>query len=152
VGEGPNSVQRLKMLRYLDFLLKFQKAAKPGKDRSSKRIPPKDKLRQLLAPAPEPVVENIRRKFSVNGDMRKFQIDLVHTYCCVLAALLANFQFDASTIRFDMGLDEKQFAQYFREIGGKVKTVVGAEKGTRVQQATLSLPLDFPQVRFQRRR
>ncbi|KAI0887486.1 RNA polymerase I associated factor, A49-like protein [Annulohypoxylon maeteangense] len=152
VGEGPNPVHRLRALRYLDLLLKFVKNAKPGKERGTKRIPPRDKLRELLNPAPEPVVESIRRKFSSNGEMRKFHTDLVYTYCCALASILSNYSFDTSRIRFDLGLDEKQFGQYFREIGGKVKIEKGAEKGTHVQVASLALPLVFPKVRYQRPR
>ncbi|OTB20473.1 hypothetical protein K445DRAFT_312938 [Daldinia sp. EC12] len=150
IGEGPNPVHRLRALRYLEFLIKFVRSARPGKERGTKRIPPKDKLREILKPAPEPVIENIRRKFSSNAEMRKFHTDLVYTYCCALAAILSNYSFDTSSIRYDLGLDEKQFGQYFREIGGKVKTAKGAEKGTHVQVAQLALPLEFPKVRYQR--
>ncbi|KAL7626191.1 DNA-directed RNA polymerase I subunit rpa49 [Parahypoxylon ruwenzoriense] len=152
VGEGPNPVHRLRTLRYLDFLIRFIKSARPGKERGTKRIPPRDKLREILKPAPEPVVENIRRKFSSNGEMRKFHTDLVCTYCCALAAILSNYNFETSKIRYDLGLDEKQFGQYFREIGGKVKVAKGAEKGTHLQVAVLALPLEFPKVRYQRPR
>ncbi|KAI1460643.1 RNA polymerase I associated factor, A49-like protein [Annulohypoxylon moriforme] len=152
VGEGPNPTYRLRALRYLDFVIKFIKNARPGKERGTKRIPPRDKLRELLKPAPEPVIENIRRKFSSNGEMRKFHTDLVFTYCCALASILTNYSFDTSRIRFDLSLDEKQFGQYFREIGGKVKIEKGGEKGTHVQMAILALPLEFPKVRYQRPR
>ncbi|KAI8634619.1 RNA polymerase I associated factor, A49-like protein [Xylariaceae sp. FL1651] len=149
VGEGPNSATRLKALRYLEFLIKFSKCAKGGgRDR---KIPPTDKLRAMLQPAPEPVIQNIRRKFSSNQTIDKFHRDLLYTYCCALAAILSNYEFETSKIRFDLGLDDKQFAQYFREIGGKVKSVTGAEKGTKVQMAVLSLPLDFPKVKYQPR-
>ncbi|OTA81605.1 hypothetical protein M434DRAFT_401346 [Hypoxylon sp. CO27-5] len=152
VAEGPNPVHRLRTLRYLDFLIKFVKNTKPGKERGTKRILPRDKLRELLKPAPEPVVENIRRKFSVNGEMRKFHVDLANTYCCALAAILSNYSFDTSKIRFDLGLDEKQFGQYFREIGGKVKNMKGTDKGTHIQVAVLALPLEFPKVAMYRSR
>ncbi|KAI1417751.1 RNA polymerase I associated factor, A49-like protein [Hypoxylon sp. FL1857] len=152
IAEGPNPVHRLRTLRYLDFLIRFMKSTRPGKERGTKRIPPRDKLRELLQPAPEPVVENIRRKFSNNGEMRKFHVDLMNTYCCALAAILSNYNFDTSKIRFDLGLDEKQFGQYFREIGGKVKNTKGADKGTHVQVAVLALPLEFPKVAMYRSR
>jgi DNA-directed RNA polymerase I subunit RPA49 len=148
VGEGPNSATRLKALRYLDFLIKFSKLAK-GR---SPKIPPRDKLRELLKPAPEPVIQNIRRKFSSNQIIDKFHRDLLFTYCCALAAILSNFEFETSQIRYDLGLDDKQLGQYFREIGGKVKKATGAEKGRQVQMAVLSLPLEFPKVRYQRQR
>ncbi|KAI1156022.1 RNA polymerase I associated factor, A49-like protein [Nemania diffusa] len=148
IGEGPDSITRLKALRYLEFLIKFSKLIK-GR---TPRIPPPDKLRQLLHPAPEPVIQNIRRKFSSDQLIDKFHRDLLYTYCCALAAILENFEFETSKLRFDLGLDDKQFAQYFREIGGKAKKATGAEKGTQVQMAVLSLPLEFPKVRYQRQR
>ncbi|KAI1168118.1 RNA polymerase I associated factor, A49-like protein [Nemania serpens] len=148
VGEGPDSATRLKALRYLEFLIKFSKLIK-GR---TPKLPPPDKLRQLLHPAPEPVLHNIRRKFSSGQLIDKFHRDLLYTYCCALAAILSNFEFETSKIRYDLGLDDKQFAQYFREIGGKVKKATGAEKGTQVQIAVLSLPLEFPKVRYQRPR
>ncbi|KAI1281335.1 RNA polymerase I associated factor, A49-like protein [Xylaria sp. FL0933] len=146
IGEGPDSATRLRALRYLEFLIKFSKLAK-GR---TGRIPAPDKLRQLLQPAPEPVIQSIRRKFSSNQQIDKFHRDLLYTYCCALAAILSNFEFETSKIRFDLGLDDKQFGQYFREIGGKIKKAKGAEKGTQVQKAVLSLPLEFPKVRYQR--
>ncbi|KAI8944200.1 RNA polymerase I associated factor, A49-like protein [Xylaria longipes] len=148
IGEGPDSATRLKALRYLEFLIKFSKLAK-GK---IPKIPHSDKLRQLLQPAPEPVIQSIRRKFSSNQVIDKFHRDLLFTYCCALAAILSNFEFETSKIRYDLGLDEKQFGQYFREIGGKVKKATGTEKGTQMQMAVLSLPLEFPKVRYQRQK
>ncbi|GAP90065.1 putative RNA polymerase I associated factor [Rosellinia necatrix] len=148
VGEGPDPATRLKALRYLEFLIKFSKLAKAR----SARIPPPDKLRQLLHPAPEPVIQSIRRKFSSNQLIDKFHRDLLYTHCCALAAILSNFEFETSKLRYDLGLDDKQFAQYFREIGGKAKKIAGAEKGTQIQMAVLSLPLEFPKVRYQRQR
>ncbi|KAI1131609.1 RNA polymerase I associated factor, A49-like protein [Nemania abortiva] len=148
VGEGPDSTTRLKALRYLEFLIKFSKLIK-GR---TPKIPAPDKLRQLLQPAPEPIIQSIRRKFSSNQLIDKFHRDLLYTYCCALAAILSNFEFETSKLRYDLGLDDKQFAQYFREIGGKAKKATGAEKGTQVQIAVLSLPLEFPKVRYQRQR
>ncbi|KAI0166099.1 RNA polymerase I associated factor, A49-like protein [Xylariaceae sp. FL1272] len=143
VGEGPNSSARLRALRYLDCLIKFAKAmVRPGKPR---KIPPADKLRELLQPAPDPVVQSIRRKFSSDQFLDSFHRDFLYTHCCVLAAILSNYQFDTRPIRHDLGLDEKQFSNYFREIGGKITTK--AEKGAKSQIAILALPLVFPQMR-----
>ncbi|KAI1268314.1 RNA polymerase I associated factor, A49-like protein [Xylariaceae sp. FL1019] len=143
VGEGPNSAARLRALRYLDCLIKFAKATiKPGKPR---KIPKADTLRELLQPAPDPVIQSIRRKFSSDQIVDSFHRDLLYTYCCVLAAILTNYQFDTKAIRHDLGLDEKQFANHFREIGGK--TNIKVEKGVKSQVAILALPLVFPQIR-----
>ncbi|KAH7041045.1 RNA polymerase I associated factor, A49-like protein [Microdochium trichocladiopsis] len=151
VASGPNAIKHLRVLRYLDCLIKFQRAAKP-QGRGLFVVPHKEKLAQLLDPVPSPVVENIRRRFSNKGEMRKFEIDLVRTWTCALAAVVGNYSIETSALRYDMGVDEKEFAQYWREIGGKVKVVKGDEKGTQKQVATLSLPLEFPQLRYQRAR
>lgn len=151
VAGGPNAVKHLRVLRYLDCLIKFQRAAKP-RGRGLFVVPQKDKLTELLDPVPSTVVENIRRRFSQKGEMRKFEIDLIRTWTCALAAIVGNYSIETSALRYDMGVDEKEFAQYWKEIGGKVKIVKGDEKGTHKQVATLSLPLEFPQLRYQRTR
>lgn len=151
VASGPNAVKQLRVLRYLDCLIKFQRAAKP-RGRGVLMVPQKEKLVQLMDPVPSPVVENIRRRFSNQGEMRKFETDLIRTWTCALAAVVGNYSIETSALRYDMGVDEKELAQYWREIGGKVKVVKGEEKGTHKQVATLSLPLEFPQLRYQRTR
>jgi len=151
VASGPNAVKQLRVLRYLDCLIKFQRAAKP-RGRGLLMVPQKDKLIQLMDPVPSPVVENIRRRFSNQGEMRKFETDLIRTWTCALAAVVGNYSIETSALRYDMGVDEKELAQYWREIGGKVKVVKGEEKSTHKQVATLSLPLEFPQLRYQRTR
>ncbi|KAH8673979.1 RNA polymerase I associated factor, A49-like protein [Xylariales sp. PMI_506] len=152
IANGPNPVQRLRMLRYLNYLIIFIKIARPGRERGVLRLPQRSQLNEKMENAPAPVIESIRRKFSANGEIRKFHKDLLMTYCCVLAAILTNYEFDTSPLRYDLSLDEKQFAQYFREIGGKLSNPVGKAKGTKTQVAKLGLPLEFPQVRFVSRR
>jgi DNA-directed RNA polymerase I subunit RPA49 len=150
IAEGPQPVQRLRVLRYLSYLITFVKSAKE-KGRGVLKVPQKQKLEEAMQ-APSPVIENIRRKFSLNGEIRKFHKDLLMTYCCALAAILMNYEFETSALRHDLGLDERQFAQYWKEIGGKVANPVGKIKGTRMQVAKLALPLEFPQVRMPLRR
>lgn len=152
IAEGPEPTRRLRVLRYLDFLVKVLKAGKPGRDRGSFKLPQRDKLTEILEPAPQPVIDSIRRKFSDAGVMSKYHIQLLRTYCCALASILANYEFETSLLRQDMGLEEKQFALYFKEIGGRITYPAGKEKGTKLQVAKLALPLEFPKVRFQRRR
>ncbi|KAK9779036.1 hypothetical protein SCAR479_03903 [Seiridium cardinale] len=147
IAAGPDSVQRLRVLRYLSFLIVFIKSAKAG-GRGVLKVPQKSQLHEKMENAPAPVVESIRRKFSANGEIRKFHKDLLMTYCCALAAILMNYEFETSALRQDLGLDEKQFAQYWKEIGGRISQKVGQVKGTKMQIAKLALPLEFPQVRF----
>jgi DNA-directed RNA polymerase I subunit RPA49 len=152
IAAGPQPVQRLRVLRYINYLVLFLKAAKPGRERGVLRVPPRGQLAEKMEEAPAPVVESIRRRFSLNGEVRKFHKDLLMTTCCVLAAVLTSFEFETAALRQDLGLDEKQFAQYWREIGGKLAHPAGKTRGSKTQIAKLALPLEFPQVRFVSRR
>lgn len=150
VVNGPNPVQRLQMLRYLAFLLQVHHAKKPGKERGAYTLPKRDKLNEQLN-TDTIIVDSIIRKFSERGTMRKKHTELLIMYCCVLGAILANYDFETAQLRNDLGLDEKDFAKYFNEIGGKIRISTGKEKG-RMQRGVLSLPLEFPKTRTFRRR
>lgn len=148
IATNDDAVTRLRVLRYFDFLLMFYLNTKPGKQRGTRQVPPRDKLRELMAPAPEAVVENIRRKFSDAGVIRKFHIDLLMAYCCVFACIVDNFEVDTQNLRDDLRVDQKTINQYFHEIGGRVKPVSNKAEGARATHvARLTLPLDFPKQR-----
>ncbi|KAF4460732.1 hypothetical protein FALBO_12486 [Fusarium albosuccineum] len=138
---------RLRVLRYFFFVLLFYLHSKPGKVRGTRSIPPREKLKEFLAPAPDPVIENIRRKFSDRGEMRKFHMDLLMTHCCVFACIVDNFEVDTQNLRDDLKIDQKTMNGYFHEIGGRVKPVTNNESKTTVHVARLSLPLNFPKQR-----
>ncbi|KAG5981246.1 hypothetical protein E4U55_003139 [Claviceps digitariae] len=145
IATNNDAITRLRVLRYFNFVLTFYLNTKPGKQRGTRQIPPRDKLRELLAPAPEAVVENIRRKFSDAGVVRKFHIDLLMAHCCVYACIVDNFEVDTQNLRDDLRLDQKSINNYFREIGGRVKVVNRkAEGGHTIYLGRLTLPLDFP--------
>lgn len=152
IAAGPQPVQRLRTLRYVNYLILFLRAARPGRERGVLRVPPRNQLAEKMEGAPTPVVESIRRRFSTAGEVRKFHRDLLMTTCCALAAVLTSFEFETAALRQDLGLDEKQFAQYWREIGGRIANPAGRTRGTKNQVAKLALPLEFPQVRFVSRR
>lgn len=138
---------KLRVLSYMYFVLLFYMSAKPGKERGTRQLPPRDKLQEALQPAPEAVVENIRRKFSDAGVMRKFHTDLLMTHCCAFACIVSNFELDTQNLRDDLRLDQKTMNQYFHEIGGRVKPQSNKENGRTVHMGRLSLPLDFPKQR-----
>ena len=142
-----DATTRLRVLRYLYFLILFYLYSKPGKERGTRSIPPRDKLRTLLAPAPEAVIENIRRKFSDAGQMRKFHVHLLMTHCCVFASIVDNFEVDTQNLKDDLKLDQKMLNSYFHEIGGRVKPVNNKQENRTVHLARLALPLDFPKQR-----
>ncbi|KAL4724918.1 DNA-directed RNA polymerase I subunit rpa49 [Fusarium chlamydosporum] len=147
VAGNEDAVDRLRVLRYFFFVLLFYLHSKPGKARGTRSIPSRDKLRELLAPAPEAVVESIRRKFSDRGEMRKFHIDLLITHCCVFASIIDNFEVDTQNLRDDLKIDQKTMNAYFHEIGGRVKPVTNKETKATISLARLTMPLNFPKQR-----
>lgn len=148
IASNSSAEQRLRVLRYLSFVITFYLITKPGRQKGSRMVPPRDKLRELLAPAPEAVIENIRRKFSEAGEMRKFHIDLLVTHLCVFACIADNFEVDTQDLRSDLRLDDKTMNQYFREIGARVKPVSKKAEGIVTSIARLMLPLEFPKQRY----
>lgn len=150
VGTDDNAVQRLRILRYLLFLMIFWMTTKQGKERGTREILKRDKLREELSPAPEVVIENIRRKFSENGVMRKFHTDLLMTHCCAFALVLESFDLNTWDLKEDLKVEQKQLNQYFSEIGARTRVSKSAERTDHM--AKLALPLQFPKMRFQRSR
>lgn len=144
-NKTPEGVMRLRVLRYFYFVLLFYLSSKPGRERGTRSVLARDKLREALQPAPEAVVENIRRKFSDGGVMRKFHLDLIKTHCCAFACMVDNFEVDTQDLRDDLKLDQKEVNQLFHEIGGRVKPV--KKDGRTVHVARLALPLNFPKQR-----
>jgi DNA-directed RNA polymerase I subunit RPA49 len=148
VGSSERSaVARLRLLRYLYFVVIFFKRTKSGSQKGTRRIPTREQLRKDLAPAPEGVIENIRRKFSENGEMRKFHIELLITHCITFACIIDNFEMDTADLRTDLMLDQAKMNSYTHEIGGRVKQVVDKKAGRTLHIAKLALPLDFPKQR-----
>ncbi|CAM1502974.1 Fc.00g077500.m01.CDS01 [Cosmosporella sp. VM-42] len=144
IAANDDAVARLRVLRYYSFVVLFYRNTKPGKVRGTRQLPSREKLREALAPAPEAVVENIRRKFSDAGVLRKFHMDLLMTHCAAFACIVDNFEVDTGDLRDDLRLDEKAMNSYFQEIGGRVKPVTNKETKTTFHVARLALPLSFP--------
>lgn len=146
VAGNEMDVQRLRLLRYLLWTITFFSTTRQGKERGTRSIARRDELRQALAPAPEMVVENIRRKFSDSGVMRKSHIDLLMTHCCVFALIIDNFEMNSIDLREDLKLEQKQLNQYLTEVGAKYRV---SKAGDTVQHfAKLSIPLQFPRMRM----
>lgn len=147
IASNESAEMRLRVLRYLSIVLLFYLYSKPGRQRGTRQVPPRDKLRELLAPAPEAVIENIRRKFSDAGQLRKFHIDLLIAHCCALACIVDNFEVDTQALRDDLRIDQRMMNQYFHEIGARVKPVKDKAEDRILHVAKLALPLDFPKQR-----
>lgn len=155
-----SDVQKLRALRYLLCLLEFFGSAKP-KGKGIRVLPYKDRLRAAVPGVPDAVVEHIRRKFSVSGQMLKYQTDLLITHACALALVVDNFEVDMYDLREDLHLEVKEISQYFREIGAKVMPANEVErKRLRLDKAAASqrkfarlrLPLEFPKLKYARRK
>lgn len=147
IAANDEAETRLRVLRYLSFVLVFYLSTKPGREKGTRRVAQRDDLREALAPAPEAVVENIRRKFSDAGQMRKFHIDLLMTHCAVFACIVDNFEVDTQNLKDDLRIDQKVMNQYFQEIGGRVRPVAMKGEGRSTHVARLTLPLSFPKQR-----
>ncbi|KAL2264093.1 hypothetical protein VTK26DRAFT_2295 [Humicola hyalothermophila] len=150
VASGEDAVPRLKLLRYLLWVLTFWSLTRQGRERGTRSIARRDKLRDALAPAPEMVIENIRRKFSDSGVMRKTHIDLLMTHCCVFVCIIDNFEVNTFDLREDLKLEQKQLNQYFIEVGARIRQSKAGDKVNHI--AKLALPLQFPKLRQPARR
>ncbi|KAK0385835.1 hypothetical protein NLU13_7012 [Sarocladium strictum] len=143
IASNPDAVQRLRVLRYAYFVMLFYKSS-VARGRGIRKIPQNDKLRSLLEPAPEAVVESIRRKFSEQGEMRKFHQELLFTYMCAMTCIIDNFEVDTQHLVKDLSIDQKSLNKFYQEIGGRVvqKQIPGTKLKKNV--ALLTLPLKFP--------
>ncbi|KAK0623012.1 RNA polymerase I associated factor, A49-like protein [Immersiella caudata] len=150
VAHNENALERLRVMRYLLTVLVFWATTRPGRDRGTRAIGRRDQLKSVAGAVPDLVMENIRRKFSDNGVMRKTHIDLLMTHCCVFASIIDNFEVNTLDLREDLKLEQKQIAQYFMEIGARMTQ---SKKGDKIDHiARLALPLQFPKVRQARQR
>lgn len=150
IGSGENAVYRLRILRYAYFLQLFLITTRKGKERGTLEILKKDKLQEELSPAPPPVIESIRRKFSDMGIVRRQHADLLRTHLCALACILDNFETDNWDLKEDLKLEQRQMNQYFMEIGARIQKKK-VEDGRTANFAILKLPLVFPKMRQGRR-
>lgn len=151
IGSGENAVARLRLLRYLYFLQRFLATARKGRDKGTQEILKKDKLAEELEPAPPPVIESIRRKFSDKGLIRKQHVDLLTTTMCALSCIIDNFETNTWDLKEDLKLEQRAMSQYFFEIGARVMKRKGEEKGRTNFTAVLKLPLLFPKLRIARK-
>lgn len=150
VGSGENAVFRLRLLRYAYFLLVLLMTSRKGKERGVREILKKDKLQEELSPAPPPVIESIRRKFSDRGLMRKLHVDLLTTHLCAFACILDTFESNTYDLKEDLKIEQKEMNQYFMEIGARISKRK-TEEGRTDSIAVLKLPLLFPKLRQGRR-
>ena len=160
IQKASTSPEKLRILRYLLLLIELHLTSRPGRFGNSKIVPKRDEMKKIAGGLPEAVIEHVRRGFSDNGIMSKYQLDLLVTHICALACLVDNYTVDLYDLQVDLRQDTKGMTQYYREIGAKVSALpetvrkeLGLDKATAAQRkiAKLKLPLDFPRAGFGRR-
>ncbi|CAK7218415.1 DNA-directed RNA polymerase I subunit rpa49 [Sporothrix eucalyptigena] len=137
-----DALDYLRLMRYMYWLILYMQSARPGKERGTKRQLPREKLKEQMDNCPDTIIQHIRQRFSDNGTIRKFHMDLLTTHCCAFACILDNYEVDMLDLREDLKLEQKQMSQYFSEIGARIKIVKEDDKTKHI--AKLALPLRFP--------
>ena len=154
-------VKRLKALRFLLTLLEWEACLTTSGFKSTKKLPAKAKVLSAVTDASDLLLDSLRRRFTLDGTLSKWHLDNLRTHICALALVIDNYAVDVFDIREDLRLENKQVAQYFRELGCKVAEVgeterkgmgITKEQGGSHKVARLVLPLDFPVVRQRARR
>ncbi|PHH79035.1 hypothetical protein CDD80_5749 [Ophiocordyceps camponoti-rufipedis] len=145
-----STIGQLRILRYLELLIRFYRTTKAASREGGRSLLPRSQLGSAMSPAPDAVIENIRRKFSNGSMMTKFHVDLLTTHCCLFSLVIDGYETITQQLREDLRVvDDKTMKQFYHEIGATAKAI--KVKGQRVQVATLALPLKFPKQRRERR-
>jgi DNA-directed RNA polymerase I subunit RPA49 len=149
------NIEKLRILRYMYFVIRLLDTSLSK--RGTKTLARNDDLREAIEDMPPSVLEHFKRKFTTNGTMTKFQIDMVMTHLCAMACLIDNFDVEIFDLQEDLHLETKVMAQYFLEIGAKILglEVAQARKLDKAvaqsrRRAKLRLPLVFPKQKFSR--
>lgn len=144
VARGPNSASRLRLLRYIYYLIVFYASAS-RKGRTRKAVRKKDFCE--LSGASSQVASQIHNKFAERGEINSFHDALILTHVLALVSVIDNFELEIQHLREDLGIDQEKFSQHFGEIGGRVVQAKERGTGKTVRVARLALPLHFPKQR-----
>lgn len=144
VARGPNSASRLRLLRYVYYLIVFYTSA-TRKGRSRKALRRKEFCE--LTGASAQVSSQIVHKFAEKGEINSFHDALILTHIFAFVSIIDNFELEVQLLREDLGIDQDKFTQHFHEIGGRVVQAKERDTGKVVRVARLALPLQFPKQR-----
>jgi DNA-directed RNA polymerase I subunit RPA49 len=151
IPKHSTSVEKLKMLRYLQLLIDFYRILRPGK--GSRFLPDRDDLKTLLGDIPEFVLDGVKKKFANGKEISKFGKDLLVTHICALALVIENFELDTWDLKEDLRMELSELTQFFNEVGAKkaaypelARTQMKLDKATASQRRYMKLkfPLEFP--------
>lgn len=149
VARGPNHASRLRLLRYIYYLITFYtSAARKGHSRRAARK--KDYCE--VSGASGAIASHLHGKFSDRGDINSFHDALILTHIFAFVSILDNFELEIQHLREDLGIDQEKFAQHFHEIGGRVIQAKERDTGRAIRVARLALPLQFPKQRRMRQK
>lgn len=163
-----DDVLRLKALCYLTLLLQFHDVLVSA-GRAGKKVPRKETLKQKLSSWPEALVDRVRVRFSdQKNELPKWHMDNLYTHICALSLYVDGWTTDTTNLKLDLKMENKEIAQYFRELGCKVAPPTEKERESVNQWfgrppmnkgqaavsriAKLKVPPDFPKARSGRRK
>lgn len=149
VARGPNSISRLRLLRYTYYLIAYY--ASSSRKGHRRQAPRKKDFRDLTGASGQ-VAMQIQDKFTDRGEINSYHDALLLTHIFAFASIIENFEFDIQFLREDLRIDQEKFGQHFHEIGGRVVSAKERGSGKVVQVAKLALPLRFPKQRRMRMR
>jgi DNA-directed RNA polymerase I subunit RPA49 len=155
VENHSQNIEKLRILRYMYFVIRLLDKSRDR--RSEKMLPRQDDLKEAIEDMPSSVLDHFKRKFTTNGTMSKFHVDMIITHLCAMACLIDNFDVEIWDLQEDLRLETKVMSQYFMEIGAKI-LALGAGESRKLDRAVaqsrkrakLRLPLVFPKQRFSR--
>lgn len=147
---------KLRALKYILAITTFNLALKPTRQ-GGRKLPPRDELKKKLAHLPPMLLESLKRKFAVGGELTKWHVDKMMTYAAALSLFVDDYETDTHDLREDLRLESKAMGQYFRELGARVaapterereRLKIGKVEVSLHFVAKLRLPLEFPKQRM----
>ncbi|KAL5614756.1 hypothetical protein BROUX41_004845 [Berkeleyomyces rouxiae] len=142
-ANSTDAVQRMRLLRFLYYLIMYVSMSKKGRD--GRKTPPRAVFTEKIG-APEIVTSYLFKTFTVNGLMDNFHHQLALAHAAVWACVLENFEMDTTDLRFDLNLDPAVMTQIFREVGARPKQYKNPQTKAQSTMAKLALPLVFPKL------
>lgn len=150
VARGPNSASRLRLLRYIYYLIVYYTNA--TRKRAGRTAMLKKDFKSITG-ASDTISDHFLRTFTNGrGEINSYYDSLMLTHTLALASVLDGFTFDVQFLREDLKIDMEKFSTHFKEIGGRVKELKEKSTGRVKHVATLALPLQFPRQRRIRQR
>ncbi|PKS10039.1 hypothetical protein jhhlp_004664 [Lomentospora prolificans] len=150
VARGPNSATRLRLLRYIYYLIVYYTNA--TRKRGARTAMQKKDFKSI-AGASDIISDHFLRTFTNGrGEINSYFDSLMLTHILAFASVLDGFTFDVQFLREDLKIDQEKFSMHFNEIGGRVKELKEKSTGRVKHIATLALPLQFPRQRKIRQR